>query len=105
MYKNYVDRIRTPPPDKNRHLWKLVLMFNLTHFSIQRCECNSAGACDWSGDRGRCEDDIQLPPALAALAESSAFGGSLLSAAKCKTLPVTEMGFWRCDEVQTCQLV
>jgi len=79
--------------------------YKAEQFGIQRCECNSAGACDWSGDRGRCEDDIQLPPALAALAESSAFGGSLLSAAKCKTLPVTEMGFWLCDEVQTCQLV
>jgi len=78
--------------------------FKAEQFGVRRCECNSSGACDWLGDRGRCEEDIQLPPALAALADNSQFG-SLLSPANCKTLPTTDFGFWRCDEAQTCHLV
>lgn len=78
--------------------------FKAEQFGVRRCECNSAGACDWQGDRGRCEEDIQLPAALAAFDEKS-FGSLLSPAQRCKTLPETEMGFWRCDSNQTCQLV
>jgi len=76
--------------------------FKVEQYGVRRCSCNSAGACDWLGDRGRCEEDVELPPVLAALDISS---GSLLSSAKCGRLPDTQMGFWQCDSDQTCQLV
>jgi len=66
---------------------------------IRRCECDSSGACDWLGDRGRCEEDFSFP-GLESISSSS-----LLSNQKCKKLPETEMGFWQCDPEQTCTLV
>jgi hypothetical protein len=75
--------------------------FKADQFGIRRCECNVAGACDWSGQRGRCEQDFPLPPALAQYDSSS-----LLSPAmECTSLPQSNFGFWRCNDKQTCQLV
>lgn len=68
-------------------------------YGIRRCECDSSGACDWLGDRGRCEEDFSFP-GLESISSSS-----LLSNQKCKKLPETEMGFWQCDPEQTCTLV
>lgn len=65
---------------------------------VRRCECDSTGACDWRGDKGHCREDFTFPGLE--MIESS----SLLSNQKCRDLPPSEIGFWTCDEHQTCSL-
>lgn len=73
--------------------------FKTQQFGTRECICDNGGGCDWVGDVGKCIQSIDI----AALADFET--SSLLSTNRCKKLPTTSIGIWRCSEnADNCQL-